>query len=308
LAFQSAKGTIANDFTASGAKAVWCSGAEIDAGTDVESEEWADSSLGPPAGGQWVRPDRPAGTIPVMATPTSLEWLLVSNYGAYSAPTFSLATQIASDRWLTAAWVESVASGSTENLVRLRDLWFHRLDISGNGPQGRMMVEAQYAARAVAIQSLSGGGVTLPASPMSPSDKSPFPNAKIEIRRDPAGANVALRWRAFRLTLDQGLAHEWDPAAFAFDVWKRGRLRAGLEVLCDWSDETWTVLTNARAKTAQTYRVKATAEDGSILTVDLHNVIFSVDRTGRNGMEYAPFRAVGQAAVSGSNFVSLSLT
>lgn len=302
-AFQATKGTQVSDFTSSASKRLWTSRAAIDAALDFRGPETMDADKLPLAGALYSEGEKPAGALVAFATPTALEWFLKSNYGAYAAPTFTLATQVADDRWLTLGWVEDVAGGA-KKFVRLRDTWIHRLDLAIQGPEGRMTAVGSYAGRAVHVQALNGGGITLPANPMSPSDRNPFPAAQVELRRDPAGANVNLRWRRIRLTFDQGLAHKWDLAAGLWDVWKTGKLAAELEFTSDWSDETWTILENNRAKTHQTFRVKATAEGGRILTADLGNMAFEIDPPGHDGTRYSPFRAVGRARGT----VTLTLT
>lgn len=301
--FQTAKASQVSDFTLAASRRLWTSRAAIETALRFRGPETMDADKLPLAGALYSEGDHPAGALAAFATPTALEWLLKSNYGSYAAPTFTLATQVADDRWLTLGWVEDVAGG-TERLVRLRDAWIHRLDLLAQGPEGRMAAVAHYAGRAVAIQALNAGGVTLPADPMSPSDRNPFPAAQVELRRDPAGANVNLRWRQIRLTFDQGLAQKWDMAAGAWDVWKTGKLSAELEFTSDWSDETWAILDNNRAKTHQTFRVKATAEGGRILTCDLANMAFEIDPPGHEETRYSPFRAVGRARGT----VTLTLT
>jgi hypothetical protein len=308
-AFQAVKGTQVSDFTSGASTRLWTGEAPIQAAQEPQGRTFMDTERGPGLSAAYLDPDRPADVLRVLGTPTALQWLLKSNFGPYVAPDFTLATQVALDRYLTLAWVENVGGG-TQQLVRIRDAWMHRLDLVVEGPNGWLEILAHYAGRGVHTQALNAGGITLPASPMAPS-KVPFPAAQVELRRDPAGANVALRWRKIRLTLDQNEGiqpHKWDMGAGAYDVYKRGSCAAELEFESDWSDETWQILSNNRSRIFETYRLKATAEDGRILTCDLHNVVFKIDPPGHDAILYKPFRAVGRARESGSDFVSLSLT
>jgi len=305
--FQSARGTPVSDFTAGTAKRIWTREADVDSPLEFMAETFMDSGGGVGLSAYHAPPEKPAGALQVIATPTALEMLLKSNFGAYSAPNFTLASQVSDTRWLTLAWVEKIG-GTTERFIRIRDCWVHRLDLGIAGPQGRLEASAEYAGRKVLVQTLNGGGITLPASPMQPSDKSPFPAAYTFLTRDPAGAAVELRWKGIRMTFDQGLAHPWDMAAGLHDVYKAGKLTAELEFTSEWSDETWAIHDLNLARTYQTYRVESAAENGRTLTVDFRNVAFRIDPPGHGGKLYKPFRAVGRASVSGSNFVSVSLT
>ena len=303
--FQSARGTPLAVFTTAGR--LWTRDADVDSPLEFMAETFMDSDGGVGLSAYHAPPERPAGALQILASPTALEMLLKSNFGAYTAPDFALASQVSDTRYMTLGWVEKIG-GTTERFIRIRDCWFHRLDLGIAGPQGRLEASAEYAGRKVLVQALNAGGITLPASPMQPSDKVPFPAQNVTLTRDPAGAAVSLRWRGIRITLDQGLAQPWDMAAGLHDVYKAGKLIAELEFTSEWSDQTWAIHDLNLARTYQTYRVQATAENGRILTIDLHNVAFRIDPPGHGGMQYKPFRAIGRASVSGSDFVSVSLT
>lgn len=309
-AFQSAKGTVVDDFEGAEAIRLWTARAPIPAGQVVEGKAFMDSDLGPGISAAYLHPDRPADILRILATPGALEVLLQSNFGDYPdipTPHFTLATQVSDDRWLTLGFVED-EGGVLGDLIRIRDAWIHRLDLVGQGQMGRLEAFAHFAGRAVL---LGDGGVTLPDEPQALSDEAMFPMASVVLRRDPAGANVSLRLRKVRLMLDQQDGedpHKWDMGQGAYNVRKSGKLAAEIEFESDWSDETRAILALARAGTEQTYRLIATAEDGRILTVNLYNVLMRVDPAGHDGSVYLPFRAVGRARSDGANFVSIDMT
>ena len=306
-AFQSAKGTPASDFTAAGAKRLWTEEAGIAAGREFGQPDFMDSFLLGHESARHLRPEALEGSVRVLATPASLQWLLRSNYGAYAAGSFTLASQIAATQWLTLGWVEN-AAGGTYKFARLRDIWFHKLNILAQGPVGRVILEGHYAARASLVQALNGGGITLPSNPMAPDDLNVFPASAVHVYRDPAGSNVDLRIRSLRLTFDQGLGRQWDMAAAVRDVFKRGKMLAELELISDYSDETWAILTNARAGTDDRYQIVMTV-GSSTFTVNLYNVAMEVEPLGHDGISYKQLRAVGRARRDASgNYVTVSLT
>jgi len=308
LAFQTAKGTLVSDFTTADAIKVWREAVTLPAHREISADAWMDSSLGPGEAARYRRSEKPAGVFRVAATRENLEWLLKSNYGAFSGGTFTLATQVALTRWLTIGWVENVAGG-TQQFVRIRDAWIHKLDFVARGPQDRLEILAHWAGRTSSVQALNGGGITLPASPMQPSDKAVFPVANVQVIRDPSGANVELPIDFARLTLDQRLRHVRDQAEQLYSVSKAGKLHATLEIGSRrLGDELWTLLSNNRAGTDAQVRFKATV-GSSVLQVDLYNLLLQPHEIGVEGQEVHPFLAAGEATRDSSgNFVTVTLT
>lgn len=311
-AFQAAFGTPVSDFTTAAAARLWTELARPWIGPQVYLEAFMDADGGPSDAALDVDPDKPEGTLLVKGTPTALEWLLRSNYGAFAAGAFSLATGISSSRWLTLGWVEDRFNGtsSLERLVRIRDAWVHRLALAwaGAGDGKQLLLEASWAGRKALSQLLNAGGITLPATPMSAPDKDPFPAANTTLVRDPAGANVSLRWRDLRVTFNQGLGRDWDMGAGLWDVYKAGPLEAQLAFTSDWSDETWDLVDLARAKTKSTFRITSTCEDGTVLTITLYGVILQVEeQPGHDGQEHAAFSARGVASRVGSDLVTITM-
>lgn len=306
-AFQAAKGTAATDFTAASSTRLWTEDAEAWVGNTYSDESWMSTNEGPPVGNLAKIPDKPAGRVSVIGTPTSVEWVLESNWGPFAAGAFTLDNRITATRWLTLGWIENTALGAGF-LVRIRDAWFHQVAMRWEGPQGRLVMDAEYAGRAVLVQTLAAGGITYPATPMQPSDKTMFPTSNTVLRRDPAGANTAIRFRNLTVTLNQGLIHDWDMGALAFDVIKTGKALVDVEFTGDVGDESWAALTQARAGTPQDYRIISTAESGVVLTLDLPEMVFEIDHLGHNGQEYREYRARGRAHVdSVGDYVSLTM-
>ncbi len=304
--FQSARGTVVNSFAT--ADRLWTYRGGISQGPRVSEGAGMETSLGPGTGAAYVLPDRPAGGISVIATPASLRTVLDSNFGAFSGGAWTLASQVSNTRWLTLALEESV-DGGTYKVVRLRDAWFHRVAIAADA-RGMLMLDAEYAARKQLNEAINAGGVTLPAAPAQPSDKEIFPFGNVTLTRDPASANVDIRFRSLRVILDQGLSHGYGQDDALYDVSRKGPLRARIELSSDWADETWAILTNSLAGTKQRYRIVATTDDATpqTFTLNLYDVLWSVADDGHEGKDYNEFRAVGMARVDGSgNFVSMAL-
>lgn len=304
-AVQSAKGTIATNFANSSATRLWTESAFIDAGRKKSQPRWMMQTQCQDTNSRCSLPERPAGHFIVNATPASVEFMLRSNFGGYSSPTFTYASQV--NEWLTLGWVEDTASGATQNFVRIKDAWVHTLGINVDA-LGKMTLRADYAGRSTAVQALDAGGITFPTVPMDPADVNIFAGRDVTFIRDPASANVSLSVHELKLTLSQGLDHRWDMMANLTDVHKSWKIHARVEFTSRVSAETWAILTNARAGTKQTFRMVATAPSPSkTLTINLYEMDFEVEPLGHEDREYVDFRAVGEAHKSGSNFVSITL-
>lgn len=307
--FQTALGTAVTDFTAATAKNFMTEVVPVWASPEPEVERFMGADLGPDDGAVWVHPDEPVGVVELKGTPTSLEWLLKSNFGTYAAGAFTLATGVSATRWLTLAWVEDRALGtaSTLYLIRHRDSWFHRVALEWTPTQRHLRLLGSYAGRKVLTQLLNAGGITLPAVPMTVADKSVFPSENTTLVRDPAGANVALRWSDMKLTLDQGLGQEWDMAAGLTDVYKKGPLTATLEFTSQWSDETHAILALTRANTKAQYRITSTCENGKVLTINLYGVTMKMSHPGHEGQKYAECKLSGIATNVAGNITGITL-
>lgn len=306
-AFQSAKGSAVSAFTT--LHRLWSYDAAIDIKSPIVSDWGMDTDKGPRSSGSWNHPDALRGSMRVMATPASVETLLKSNWGTVSGGTFTLKPQIGDTRFLTLALSENVVA-ATGKAVRLRDAWFHSLALHADPDAGLLMLEGEYAARKQLNEAL-GGGVTFPSSPAQPADKDVYPFANVTLKRDPAGANVSIRFDRLLLTLEQGLIHEYSMATGLFEVYKRGPTRAILQLESAVADETWTMLSNSLAGTKQRYRITAVTDDATptTLTIDLYEVHFEVGPLGHIGRSARPFIAIGEAKVDGSsNFVTITQT
>lgn len=308
--FQSAKGSAVSDFTASDTWRLWTDFVSLDVGPEPVGEAWQDIELGPPAAGAVIGRQSPTAIAEIKLTAASAEALLRSNFGAFAGGSFTLATQIASTRWLTLAWVEDRHLGTTSSkrIVRVSDAWCHRLSINAPEHPGIVTVRAEFAGRAVTEEVLSSSGVTLPTAPMRPADDVVATTSGITVTRAPAGSAVAQRVYGMRLGLSQGLAHEWDQSAFSYDVWKTGKLRAELELDVPHADESAAFLTRALAGNTDRYQVAVTV-GSSTLTLDLYEVLLRVDPFGQAGRAQPTIRVRGFARVdSSSNFVSITLS
>lgn len=311
-ALQAAKGTAVTNFTAAtGVGRLW-----TDKGQDDASPSKSDPAgwmLLPQleTGARYSASRAIAGTLACKATPKSLEILLRSNWGAFAAGSFSLASQV--NEWLSLGWVENVASGASEYFHRIHDAWIHRIRLHG-GRRGALLLEAAYAAERdtapVALNAL--GGITLPAAPIAVDDKNVFAGRQVRLFRDPTGANQEIDLHSIEITLDQNLGTGWDMMAGAPMVFKKGfpGPRVTIRFEAHVADETWTLISNARAGTKQRFRLQASAvSPAKTLQIDFYEVDFEVEPLGHEGRRYVTFAGVGQAHRDGSgNFVSISLT
>ena len=308
LAFQSAKGTIVTNF--SSAAKLWTDLAEIPVGPEKSAIEDDMHTSGPRTGARFSEIDVPAGQVLAIATPESVEYLLRSNFGAFAAGAFTLAEKIAATQFLTIGWVENTASGAAEKFCRVRDAWFGRLEILLDN-LGRLVLRGEYGgtvlAEPLALNAL--GGVTLPTAPMAPADVNPFTVRSATLVRDPAGLNVSIRIDKLRISLDQGMEHDSDDMApGSFWIFKSGPLYADVDVEGVVSDESWAIISDARAGTKRRFRVVASASSpAKTLTMDFYEMDFKVLPLGHEGRDYQRFRAIGRAHVTGSSFVSIAM-
>src|SRR3990172_4344505 len=169
LAPQSGKGVLVDNFPAASAERLWSR--ELNVAIDDPKSlpgPWMTELETEGEGARYSIMERTAGKALVMATPKSVEYLLRSNWGPYGAGVLSLASQVS--EYFTLAWIEDVASGSPQNLVRAQDAWFHRVVIRATRSSARVVLDALYEGRTGRVDPLNAlpGGVVLPASPRPP--------------------------------------------------------------------------------------------------------------------------------------------
>lgn len=297
-AFQSAKGTLATNFSAG---ALYADEAPFEVDRDNEYPELMDAQYG--AAVQYELPEQPSGELPVIATPTSLATLLRSNLGAPTAGTYPINTQVADTDWLTLAYVEHVGDG-TQKLIRVRDAWVPRLELRAKGPQDRVTAHAHYEGVVTDVRAVTGSGCTLPAAPMLPSDRDVFPAQRASLTAN----GVAIRFRELALSLDQRVQRFWRQDTLVHDVAKGGKLRATVSVVGDWCDEAWQIRADMIAQTPRTWVFSLTSEAGRTLTATLYNALPHIEATGRLGLKSRAFEATGHAISDGTNFFTLVTT
>ena len=299
--FQTGLGSAATSFAAS--NRLW----QTAVGKMTDSRFPHDASMhitaGPPSAATYRQPARVTGEIEFHATPTSLDIALRSALGTG----YAIDSQIAAANRLTLAWVEDV--GGTQRVVRVKDAWFYEISIDIPS-RGKALVRARYAAGGdPIIATYAASGCTFPADPAMPSDKEIYPGPTATWVRDPLVAAVELRFARLALEIKSGLRFDYSQATGGYEVYKRGVTRAEISWDGDYSDESWTVLTNALAGTAQRYRARLLAEDGGTATFTMHNLLLDFgDGPGARGREYARQRARGEAAMDDSgNFFSAAI-
>ena len=218
LAVQSAKKTAVQDFTLGGnCIRCWTQAVDVDPGR-IKSRPgpWMSTSYSENEASRYSMPEQPRGIIRTMATPQSVDILLRSNWGPRTGRgpyVYTLTPQVT--EWLTLAWAESLASGSTQNLIRTSDLWVHRLTIRNVRTEGRIVLIGEYEARENNINVLNAlpAGVVIPASPAAPTDLRQYPIMRAEFKldgaTDPGGIDIKLLYTELEITLDQRVSGEW---------------------------------------------------------------------------------------------------
>ena len=310
-AFQSAYGTAVSNFAT--ATALWTEeGVAQAAPRKVEARGMGGPSSGPAAYGTDARsslPERPAGTIRVLATPSAIELLFRSNMGAPAGGTFALNTQVAATNWVTLAWVENYAGGA-QRILRAQDVFFHRLDLEVPS-RGPVVIAAHWAGRRTYNQAMNAGGITLLASPMTP-DETIFGVSEdhTNLYRDPTGTNQELKIAGLTMSFDQRLVHRYSMGSGLYEAYKGGRMRFGVQFESYVSDETWTMIDRINSGTKERYRFTMTTPNAAdTFQVDAYELDFEEPLVGHDGREYVTFKAAGAAHVSSAgNFLTVSLT
>lgn len=304
---QSAYGTPATDFTASGATRIWTEDSSIWVGPDVVTDSYMDHLQDDAV---YLSGDKPQGSFSTIGTYASLKALLESNYGAFSAGTFTLATGITATRWLTLGLIEDrYGAGSvTRKLVRLQDCWVHRLSFEWSATDSKyLLVRAAYAGRKMLSQAQNVAGITYATSPMKPSDRNLFPSADVVFRRTDGRTFFPYRFRGLRVTIDQGLGMDWDMGTDMYSVYKAGPCSVELEFTSDWCDETWTLLDLMRAGTPSKFIITSPSEGVDTFRLTLEGVVLKASPETLAGQMQGPFRAIGNAVQVGSDFVQVDL-
>lgn len=314
LCKQSALGAIASDFTlGSDCIRVWS--------TEVETEPmrgksrpgpWMSQSETEDAVGRYSLPEKSEGVLAALGTPKNLELFLRSNWGPYGAGAFALSRQV--NEYFTLAWVEG-AVGGTQKLIRLQDLFIHRLRLAFRRKTGKLLLLGDYAARRTPVTPLDNlGGVVLPAASAPPTDRRVFNVRGAVFRRDPAGANVNLAYERLDVTLEQNGVSEWTKSD-GWVVYKGGKTFAKVEFDGVLADETWQLISDNMANLRETMRVQAVApadptgiNAASTFTMDLANVDFEVSPIGHKAQGWEVFRGVGRSHKSGSAFATMQLS
>ena len=307
IAKQSAKGVLATNFTTADSTRVWSETPMVDFGRRKSRPgPWMTSTRSEATGGRYGLSKLQEGTITTKCTPKVLELFLRSNWGPYAAGVFALGTQIA--EWYTLAWLEK-AENDDHKLVRIRDVFFHRLTLLVR-PLQAVLIRADYAGIEPVEADAPVAGVTLPAmlaNNPTPADTNVFAAQDVQFRRDPAGANVSLVYHNLDVTLDQRvLAKYWMTSGPT--VYKGGKTNVTVDYRSKAADETWPLLQNAMNGTKETFRMLATAPSPvKTLTIDMPELDFEFEPIGHNGVTYTELAGHGQSHESGAVFASISL-
>lgn len=307
MGVQAAKASPVSNFASGSAGAVWSEEYGSDVGRmKSAAAAWMTSALIHQAGRFNLASAR-EGQLRAKATPALLEWLLRSNWGAFSAGAFTLASQVS--EWLTLGFIEDTTPSPQGVLHRIYDAWPHTLALLAELYQP-LIVEAAYAAeREVDPENVEA--VVHPARPMFPADSNIFPGRLVTLHRDPTGENEEIPWRSLALTIDQRAVVEWDMMAQRDAVYKGGHPGplVTLELAGEPCDQLWRLIYDSRTGVKTRYRLRAEAPDPAVaLQIDMHQVDWEILEIGHAGVEPKPFRAFGTAHYDGTNFMSISLS
>lgn len=307
LALQGAKGTAVTALGGASAIAIRTAELAVDTAPEWNDPSWMSTGGAGAVEGERVVPREKTAEISARPTPATLQWFLRSHWGSYSSPAFTRATQV--NEWATLAFVENRFASSPGYLIRLYDAWLYRVGLSVVSA-GRCGLFASACAEADDIRALNAlSGVTLPAANMEPADQNEFAGRSAVLRRAPSGANAVVPFERLLIGFDGGLITRWSMAEGKVRVYSSGHRRVSIQLQGRMNDEMWTILNNARAGTAESYRLTMTAPSPSkTFTVTLHSVRWTVDPLSQRGTQYGPFVAVGQAMVSAGNYVDLTLS
>jgi len=293
---------------------VWTQDIEVDSGRSKSRPgPWMSTSSSESSSGRYSMPEQPRGVIRALATPETVDMMLRSNWGPPTAGVYVLKSKV--NEWMTLAWVEDLASGSTQNLIRTSDAWIHRLTIRNHRTDGRVLLIGEYEARENTVNALNAlpVGVTIPASPAAPADQRVYPVMRAEFTSDPGGTPVKLLYTELDITLDQRLSGEWT-FSDKWDVWKRGKTLVTVDLKGMLSYETWTLLDAARAGTKGRFLFSATAPalaplSASTFSIDIKSMDFEVDEIGHDATNgWVTFSASGRALIDSSSGDFLTIT
>lgn len=310
LAAQSAKGTPVSNFTT--ATQTWATMTDVQYGNDqIEPDWWMTTANADHVRSRYNVKNLGGGQIEGHATPALASILLQSLFGPYAANSFTLVGYV--NKWLSLALIEdkTLTNGSLR-LVRPNDALIHELMVSVDST-GYCELRAAYAAEATdttTLNNLAALGVTLPAAPMESVDHNVFAGRAATLRRDPAGANVAVPFDQLSLLLSVNLDGFWDQMGRRTRAVRRGPLTTSLIMTSRAGDESWQLALDSAAGTSQTYALTLTdAPSGHALTFTLYGMTFNVSRFGVKDQEYPPMVARGMATQNLSgNFVGITLT
>jgi hypothetical protein len=260
------------------------------------------------AGGRYGIAEKSEGRITMLATPTTLELLLRSNWGSFAAGVFTLKSQV--NEWFTLSWIEAVTAGSTQRLVRAADVFFYRVELRYERKEGRLLIVADYAGRETRVDPLNAlpGPVFVPSTNFIP-DPRVLNMRGAQFRRDPAGANVNIAFERISVIFEQNPYSSWTMSD-KWQVHKQGKTFAALEIDGILSDETWKLIDDNIAGTKERWRMTAVSDGAPVVTlaVDLWNMDFDINPTGHTESPETLFSAVGRAHVLSGNFVGITLS
>lgn len=304
-AVQAALGTPQTAFASS--PVFWTHSTEIPVSPEKSEDVWMAQIDGPGPEERTNNGDRPMGRFVAAVTPAALDLMLRSNWGPPSGSAYELASQI--NEWLTLAWVDWAAAASIGQIVRIQDAWIHRLILRAEFPRGYLVAIASYLGRKILTDAKGSGGLTFPAS-WSPERNPLTVNPQTAFVRDPAGLNVSLRLRELEIVLNQRAgAHEWEYADLMRSVVKAGPTDVRVQARAEVSDETWALITDARAGTFRQFRFTTAAQTpAKTLTMTFNNLDFTFEEIGHDGKDMREIVADGRAHVEAGELAEISIT
>lgn len=310
LAFQSTPDVPVTDFSTAASRAMWARLLNFDPQIDKDDPQGTTGTARKRREARYLRSRRPVVQIFGGATPKNIEWFLRSWGGPWiGSPTMTLNLTENINEFATVGIAEKVQTPNPQKFVRIWDSWASRIELSMASGLSTLDIRADLAARRFDRTPLDAlGGIVLPAS-FAPPAIDVFAPHGFRLYRDPAGPNVSIAVREFKLVLEHGLNHEdWNDENP--QVVKEGHTKISVSMRSAWMDETYAIEEDVEVLPTIFKRFRAEWGVGSkSFIVDMKNVDFMASPTGWENGQFREFTVEGEAYLDDAgNYVDFLLT
>lgn len=312
MGFQSAQGTFVTDFSTALTRQMWAREYVFDPNYEKADEQGTTGTAKKRLEARYVQQQLPIGMMLGAASPESIEWLLRSWGGIWTGVgtlTLPISEEIA--EFATLALVENVAIPNPQDLVRVLDMWAHRVTLSMDTGISLLDVQADFAGRdfdRTLLNALGGAGITMPAD-FDQDIGAVFAPHQFRLFRDPAGDDVSIAIQEIEIILEHGLLHENYNDVLP-QVVKEGHTMIKVRMRARWQNETKAISVDSEADVPVFKRFTAEWTSGAkIFKIDMSNVDFVPAPTGWADEDFTEFIVEGEAYLDSSdNYVAITLT